>query len=386
MRDTFLVFGAPVITEDDLQAVLDTFRSGWIGTGPRAAELERTFARYTGARHAVSLSSCTAALHLAMLSLGIQPGDEVITTPMTFCATANAVLHAGGRPVFADVDPLTGLIQPEEIEKRITPRTRVILPVHLGGRACPMREIAALAEARGLALVEDCAHAIETLYYGRHAGTFGQAGCFSFYVTKNLTAIEGGMVITNEPGIAAQTQTLALHGLTADAWKRFSDEGFKHYEMVSLGYKYNLPDVHAALALSQFKRLEENLARREAVWRQYDAAFENLPCFIPPPPAPETRHARHLYTLLLDLEALTITRDRFLEELRRRNIGGGVHYLSLHLHHYYRERFDLRPQDYPHAQWHSDRTVSLPLSAGLSDADVADVIEAVTDVLTRFHR
>lgn len=386
MRDKFLVFGAPDITGEDLAAVLDTFRSGWIGTGPKAAELEQIFARYTNAKFAVSLSSCTAALHLAMLSLGIQPGDEVITTPMTFCATANAILHAGGRPVFADVDPRTGLIRPEEIEKRITPRTRVILPVHLAGRACPMREIVALADARGLALVEDCAHAIETLYQGRHAGTFGQAGCFSFYVTKNLTAIEGGMVITNDPDIARQTQIRALHGLTADAWKRFSDAGFKHYEMVSLGYKYNLPDVHAALALSQFKRLDANLERREAVWRQYDAAFVNLPCLIPPPPDADTRHARHLYTLLLDLEALTITRDRFLEELRLRNIGGGVHYLSLHLHRYYRERFDLRPGDYPHALWHSDRTVSLPLSAGLSDADVADVIEAVTDVLTRFRR
>ncbi|MFB3785615.1 MAG: DegT/DnrJ/EryC1/StrS family aminotransferase [bacterium] len=386
MRNKFLVFGAPVITGEDLAAVLDTFRSGWIGTGPRAAELERTFARYTNTKFAVSLSSCTAALHLAVLSLGIQPGDEVITTPMTFCATANAILHAGGRPVFADIDPRTGLILPEEIERRITPRTRVILPVHLAGRACPMREIMALADARGLALVEDCAHAIETLYQGRHAGTFGQAGCFSFYVTKNLTAIEGGMVITHEAGIAAQIQTLALHGLTAGAWKRFSDEGFKHYEMVSLGYKYNLPDVHAALALSQFKRLDANLERREAVWRQYDAAFQNLPCLTPPPPEAGTRHARHLYTLLLDLEALTISRDRFLEELRLRNIGGGVHYLSLHLHRYYRERFDLRPRDYPGALWHSDRTVSLPLSAGLSDADVADVIEAVTDVLTRFRR
>ncbi|HPP01852.1 MAG TPA: DegT/DnrJ/EryC1/StrS aminotransferase family protein, partial [bacterium] len=184
MRDHFLVFGAPVLTEEDLEAVLATFRSGWIGTGPKAAEWEQTFARYTGAKHAVSLSSCTAALHLAMLSLGIQPGDEVITTPMTFCATANAILHAGARPVFADVDPRTGLIQPAEIERRITPRTRVILPVHLAGRACSMREILALCEAWGLALIEDCAHAIETLYEGQHAGTFGRAGCFSFYVTK----------------------------------------------------------------------------------------------------------------------------------------------------------------------------------------------------------
>ncbi|MBN2328561.1 MAG: DegT/DnrJ/EryC1/StrS aminotransferase family protein [Candidatus Omnitrophica bacterium] len=383
MRKNFLIFGAPQITEEDLQAVIDTFKSGWIGTGPQAAELERAFRRYKGASHAAALSSCTAALHLAMLALGIQPGDEVITSPMTFCATANAIVHAGARPVFADIDPRTGLIDPTEIEKKITPKTRAIIPIHLSGRPCDMDAILAVARSRNIYLVEDCAHAIETTYHARHAGTFGDAGCFSFYVTKNMTAIEGGMAISQKAEIVEKIKTLALHGMTADAWNRFSDAGYKHYEVSDLGYKNNLPDVHAALALSQLKRIESNLARREALWGRYDEAFENLPCFTPPPPEKETRHARHLYTLLLDIDSLAISRDQFLDELHRRNIGCGVHYLSLHLHRYYREAYHLQPNDYPNALWHSDRTVSLPLSAALSDQDAGDVVEAVQDILNR---
>lgn len=386
MREKFLVFGAPQITEDDLRAVIDTFKSGWIGTGPQAAELENTFCLYTGGSHAAALSSCTAALHLAMLALGINPGDEVITSPMTFCATANAIVHAGARPVFADIDPQTGLIDPKEIERRITTRTKAVIPIHLNGRACNMDALLELVKIRNLMLIEDCAHAIETTFHGKHAGTFGEAGCFSLYVTKNVTAIEGGLLITNNSSLAEKVKTLALHGMTADAWKRFSDAGYKHYEVDHPGYKYNLPDVHAALALSQMKRVETNLAWRETIWASYDEAFRGLPCWIPPPPEPSTRHARHLYTLLLDIDRLTIDRDSFLHELYERKIGCGVHYRSLHLHRYYRETFNLHPQDYPHALWHSERTVSLPLSAALTNQDISDVIEAVRDILIHYRR
>ncbi|MBD3265435.1 UDP-4-amino-4,6-dideoxy-N-acetyl-beta-L-altrosamine transaminase, partial [bacterium] len=299
MRETFLIFGAPDITDSDLEAVIDTFRSGWIGTGPQAAELETRFAAYTGSPHGVALSSCTAALHLAMLASGIQPGEEVITTPMTFCATANAILHAGAIPVFADIHPRTGLIDPAEIERRITPNTRAIVPVHLHGRPCDMDAISRIARENNLLVIEDCAHAIETLYHGRHAGTFGDAGCFSFYVTKNIVGIDGGMVVTASRPLAEQVKILALHGMTSDAWKRFSDEGYKHYEVVSLGYKYNLPDVHAACALSQLGRVETNLSHRERLWDYYNKAFAGSPCFLPEPATPHTRHARHLYTLLL---------------------------------------------------------------------------------------
>ncbi len=374
------------MTREDLQAVMDTLKSGWIGTGPRAAELERVFRQYKGAAYAAALSSCTAALHLTLLGLGIQPGDEVITTPMTFCATANAIVHAGAKPVFADIDPFTGSIDPNQIERHISPRTRAILPVHLCGRACDMDAIVSIARDRGLALIEDCAHAIETVYRDRHAGTFGEAGCFSFYVTKNVTAIEGGMVITEDAALADRVKVLALHGMTADAWNRFSDRGFKHYEVIHPGYKNNLPDVHAALALSQMNRLESNLRRRETIWSLYNGAFANLPCRIPVEPEVDTRHARHLYCLLLDLDALTIDRDRFLEEMHHRQIGCGVHYRSLHLHPYYRDTWAIRPQDYPNALWYSERTVSLPLSAALTGGDVADVIEAVSEILTRYRR
>lgn len=386
MRDRFLLFGAPQITDDDVQEVVATLKSGWIGTGPRAAELEKVFSCYTGSAYAAALSSCTAALHLTMMSLGIKPGDEVITSPMTFCATANAIVHAGARPVFADVDPMTGLIDPREVERRITPKTKAIIPIHLCGRACDMDALLDLAKARNLFSIEDCAHAIETTYRGKHAGTLGDAGCFSLYVTKNVTAIEGGLLITDRSFLVEKVKTLALHGMTADAWNRFSDAGYKHYEVDHPGYKNNLPDVHAALALSQMKRVETNLAWREEIWRRYDEAFRDLPCWIPPACEPETRHARHLYTLLLDIDGLTIDRDRFLQELHARKIGGGVHYRSLHLHRYYRETYDLKSEDYPQAFWHSERTVSLPLSAALTDRDTFDVIEAVRDILIQYRK
>lgn len=386
MRDQFLVFGSPSLTEEDFEAVIATLRSGWIGTGPAADMFEQRFAAYKSSPYAVALSSCTAALHLTMIAIGIQPGDEVITTPMTFCATTNSILHAGGVPVFADIDPSTGLIDPAEIEKKITPKTKAILPVHLCGRPCAMDRIQEIASAHDLSIIEDCAHAVETIYHGHPVGTLGDAGCFSFYVTKNVTAIEGGMVTTANSAIADQIKTLALHGMSADAWKRFSDDGYRHYEVVSLGYKYNLPDVHAALAIHQLSRVEENLKKRQSIWEQYNKAFRDLPCFIPPPEETNTRHARHLYTLLLDLDQLRITRDQFLEKMQKLNIGCGVHYLALHLHKYYRERYGYKPSDYPKAFWHSNRTASLPLSPALNQKDITDVIEAVQTILLQSLR
>lgn len=386
MREKFLVFGAPDLQPEDIEAVLATLNSKWIGTGPKATEFEQTFSAYTRANHAVALSSCTAALHLAMLASGIEPGDEVITSPMTFCATANAIVHAGAIPVFADIDPLTGLIDPSEIEKKISSKTKAIIPIHLCGRPCDMTRISELARVNQLKIIEDCAHAIETEYHGTHAGTFGEAGCFSFYVTKNVTAIEGGMIVTNQQDLANRVKILAMQGMSADAWDRYSDRGFKHYQVTYPGFKYNLPDVHAALALSQLSRVEENQRRRESIWRAYDRAFQGYPCFIPPPDEPNTRHARHLYTLLLDLERLTVSRDRFLDELHARNIGSGIHYISLHLHHYYRERFNFVPSDFPNAFWHSERTLSLPLSPSLTGQDVDDVIQAVVDIFNQFRK
>jgi dTDP-4-amino-4,6-dideoxygalactose transaminase len=381
VREKYLVFGSPQLLEPEIDEVLATLRSCWIGTGPRVASFEKAFREYVGADHAVAVHSCTAALHLSLVAIGLQPGEEVIVPAMTFAATANAVVHAGGRPVLADVDKDTMCLDVDDVAHRITPRTRAIIPVHFAGRPCDMDALLSVAAQYNLRVIEDCAHAIETLYHGRHAGTFADLGTFSFYVTKNVVTGEGGMVTTSNPAWAARIKTLALHGLSADAWKRFSDDGYKHYEVIEPGFKYNMMDLQAALGIPQLARVEANLARRKAIWTRYDEAFANLPALIPAPEVPGTRHARHLYTLLLDLDGLRVSRDEVLTMLHRQNIGTGVHYRALHLHRYYRETFGYRRGDLPTSEWISDRTLSLPLSPKLADQDVDDVIFAVTRTL-----
>jgi dTDP-4-amino-4,6-dideoxygalactose transaminase len=375
-----LVFGSPEILDDEIEEVVQALRSGWIGMGPRVAAFENDFRQYVGSKYAVAVSSCTAALHLAMIACGIGPGDEVIVPSMTFVATANAVVHAGGIPVLADVDR-DGCLDPESVATMVTERTRAVIPVHFAGRPCQMDAILALATTHGLHVVEDCAHAIETVYHGRRAGTMGRFGAFSFYVTKNVVTAEGGMLTSDDAEAAARLKRLALHGLSADAWKRFSDAGFRHYELVEPGFKYNMTDLQAALGIHQLKRVEKNLVRRQEIWQRYDEAFADLPVFVPAPQEPGTRHARHLYTLLLDLDHLRVDRDEVLAELHRCNIGTGVHYRAVHLHPYYRDRFGYRPGQLPNAEWISDRTLSLPLSPKLSDSDVDDVIAAVHGIL-----
>ncbi len=387
-KENFLVFGSPALEQAEIDEVVACLKSRWIGTGPRTARFERDFAAYKGVPAAVALYSCTAALHLALVALRLQPGDEVITTPLTFCATVNAILHAGAVPVLADVDPATMNIDPAKVREKITPRTRAILPVHFAGRPCDMDALMAIAEEHGLAVIEDCAHAIETKYKGRHMGTFGDFGCFSFYVTKNIITGEGGMVVARDPEQLARIKRLGLHGMSADAWNRFGDEGYKHYMVVEAGFKYNMMDIQASLGLHQLPRVDAYHARREQVWAAYDAAFGALPqgkrIGLPsPPPAdePDTLHARHLYTVLVDEEESGISRDSFLMAMTRQGIGVGVHYLSLPEHPYYQERLGWRPEDYPHAARIGRATVSLPISARLEDADVADVITAVRRVL-----
>jgi dTDP-4-amino-4,6-dideoxygalactose transaminase len=386
IREHYLVFGSPQILEPEIDEVIATLRSCWVGTGPKVAAFERAFRDYVGARHAVAVHSCTAALHLAMVVIGLKPGDEVIVPAMTFAATANAVIHAGGRPVLADVDRRTMCLDPEDAARRITPRTRAIIPVHFGGRACDMDALGELAQRHGLKIIEDCAHAVETIYHGRHAGTLGDLGAFSFYVTKNVTTGEGGMVTTADPAWAGRIKTLALHGLSADAWERFSDEGFKHYEVTEPGFKYNMMDLQAALGIHQLRRVEANLVRRREVWAVYDDAFAGLPVFLPPPEEEGTRHARHLYTLLLDVDRLRAGRDEVQQALHGQRIGTGIHYRALHLHRYYREAFGYARGDLPKAAWISDRTLSLPLSPKLTDDDVEDVIFAVRRTLKHFGR
>jgi dTDP-4-amino-4,6-dideoxygalactose transaminase len=315
-----------------------------------------------------------------VLVSGVNPGDEVITTPMTFCATANAILHAGARPVFADVDADTMNLDAAAVAAAITPRSRAVVPVHLAGRPCSMSHFQTLAARHGLLLIEDAAHCIEGRYQGRKVGAISPLTCFSFYVTKNMTTGEGGMVTTDSDEFAAKLKMYALHGMSADAWHRFSDKGYKHYQVVFPGFKYNMTDIQAALGLHQIGRLDEHLRRRNEIWQQYDKAFADLPVRTPAPAEPETIHARHLYTLRVLPEARK-GRDQVLQELHELGVGTGVHYTALHLHAYYQEVLGYRAGMFPNAEAIGVSTLSLPLSAKLTDEEVDRVIAAVRIVL-----
>jgi dTDP-4-amino-4,6-dideoxygalactose transaminase len=380
-KDNFLIFGSPKIEEDEIREIEAVMRSGWLGTGPRVARFEREFARYRGAPHAVALNSCSAALHLSLLASGVGPGDEVITTPLTFCATANAIIHAGATPVLADIDPQTLNIDPSRVQASLTSRTRAIVPVHFAGRPCEMDALMAMARDQNLKVIEDCAHAIETQYHGHNVGTIGDFGCFSFYVTKNLMTGEGGMVLTRSEEDAALIKVLGLHGMTRDAWKRFSDAGFKHYHVVAAGFKYNMMDLQGAIGLKQLARVEAYWLRRQAIWERYMVELADLPIELPPKVAPDTRHGHHLFSIQIDEARCGVARDDFLDAMTAQGIGIGVHYLALTEHPYYQQAYGWRPEDTPHATAVGRRTVSLPISAKLSDQDVADVISAVRIVL-----
>jgi dTDP-4-amino-4,6-dideoxygalactose transaminase len=381
VREKYLVFGRPEIKQEEIDEVVDSLKSGWIGTGPKVARFEQAFREYVGCKHAKAVNSCTAGMHLSLLVAGVKQGDELITTPMTFCSTGNVVLHSGATPKFVDCERETGNISPEEIEKSISPKTKAIIPVHLAGRPCKMDEISRVAEENGLVVLEDAAHAIGAKYRGKAIGTISPLTAFSFYVTKNLVCGEGGMVTTDNGEWAERIEKYALHGLSSGAWKRYSDDGFKHYEVVFPGYKYNMMDLQAALGIHQLERVEENLGKRERIWKKYDQAFSRLPLELPPLVEENTRHARHLYAPLLKLEELDKGRDFVQQALHRENIGSGIHFMSLHLHRYYKERFGFRPGDFPNADFISGRTISLPLSPNLSEQDVEDVINAVVKVL-----
>ncbi|MDK2957706.1 MAG: hypothetical protein PWQ57_3204 [Desulfovibrionales bacterium] len=383
MRKDFLVFGSPQIEQAEIDEVTECLRSGWWGAGPRVARFEKAFAKYRRADYAVALNSCTAALHLSLLAAGLEPGDEVITTPMTFCASVNAIIHAGAKPVLADVDPVSMNIDPRAVEAAVTPRTKAVLPVHFAGRPCDMDRIMALADQRGFTVIEDCAHAIETEYHGQPAGTFGRFGCFSFYVTKNLATGEGGLVLTRDAGAAGRIKRLALHGMSADAWKRFGDEGYKHYFVVEPGYKYTMMDLQASIGLHQLERVEANWKRRLQIWNRYLEELADLPLCLPAPFEPDTRHGLHLFTILVDEKNAGVTRDELLTRMTKSNIGVGVHYMSVPEHPYYQDRYGWTPDAWPVARDIGRATLSLPLSAKLTDQDVTDVVEAVRAGLKR---
>lgn len=380
-RKSFLIFGSPLIEEPEIQEVVDTLRSGWLSTGPKVGRFEEMFRSYVGCRYALALHSATAGLYLSMKVAGIRPGDEVITTPMTFAATANTIVHLGARPVFVDVDRRTMNIDPSQVEQAVTPKTRAIVPVHFAGRPCDLEALCSIARRHHLLLIDDAAHAMGAQYHGRKIGAWADLTVFSFYATKNLVTGEGGMVTTGNQEWAQAIETYALHGLSRGAWRRYSDEGFKHYEVVVPGFKYNMMDLQAALGLHQLPRQAQYLARRREIWGRYDEAFSNLPVTTPAPEEPQTTHARHLYTLLLDIDRLKCPRDLVQQKLHEEKIGTGIHFISLHLHPYYRDHFGFRRGDFPNAEYLSDRTISLPLSPKLTDEDVGDVVLALERVL-----
>ncbi len=381
VRESFLVFGSPLIGEEEIAEVVDSLRSGWVGTGPKVRAFEQALSEYLKVPETRCVSSCTAALILSLQVLGVGPGDEVLVPAMTFVASANAVEHAGATPVLVDSVPGTGLIDLDAAERAITPRTRAIMPVHFAGRPVDMDRLAQLRDRHGLLVVEDAAHAIGAEWKGRRIGSLGNLAAFSFYVTKNITTIEGGALVTEDPRIAAEVERLALHGLSLGAWQRFSDSGFRHYEVVRPGFKYNMTDVQAAVGLHQLGRLEDWIEQRAYLWERYDALLSELPLQTPPPPEPYTRHARHLYQVLVGEDA-RLSRDELLDALTERKIGTGVHYRGVHLHPFYRDKYGLKASDLPVASDISERTLSLPLSPKVTESDQDDVVQALAELLS----
>jgi dTDP-4-amino-4,6-dideoxygalactose transaminase len=380
-RREFLIFGQPLIEQAEIDEVVDSLRRGWLGTGPKVARFENDFAAYKGVPAAVAVNSCTAALHLSMVAAGLQPGDEVITSALTFCATVNAIIHAGATPVLADVDPATMCLDPRDVERRITPRTRALVVVHFGGHPCDMAAFGAIVERHGLKLIEDCAHAIETEFCGGKAGTFGDFGCFSFYATKNICTGEGGMILARAEEDRKRVKMLALHGMSADAWRRFSDDGYRHYEVEECGFKYNMMDLQAALGIHQLARVEQWWLRRRELTHRYREALADLPLGFQADAPAGSRHAHHLFPILIDEARAGLTRDGFLVAMNARRLGVGVHYRSIAEHPYYQRTFRWRPEHYPSALRIGRQTVSLPLSPRLTDAEVEEVIAAVRAIV-----
>lgn len=384
-RSEYLPFSPPAIGEDEIAEVVEALRSGWITTGPKARQFEAEFAARLGAPAALGLNSCTAGLHTALATLGIGPGDEVITTPMTFAASVNVIEHVGARPVLVDVEHDTLNIDPVAVERAITPRTRALLPVHFAGHPAELDPLAELARTHRLAVVEDAAHALPAAYRGRPIGAGENPVSFSFYATKNLTTGEGGM-LTGGADFLARARVLSLHGMDRDGWKRYAKGGSWFYEIVAPGFKYNLTDIQAAMGLAQLRRLDAMQQRRREVVALYQHAFRDVDSLELPSARPHVEHAWHLYVVRLRLDRLRIDRDRVIQELTARNIGTSVHFIPVHLHPWYRERYGFVPGQFPVAYASYLRALSLPLHPGLTDEDVGDVVGAVHDVLEGFRR
>jgi dTDP-4-amino-4,6-dideoxygalactose transaminase len=379
-RQNRIIFGAPLVGETEAASVAKCIRSGWIGQGEMVERFEREFAAYKQAPHAAAVSSCSAALHLSLIALGIGAGDEVIAPSMTFCSTIHAIVHSGATPILVDCERATMNIDPAVILRRISPRTKALIVVHMCGRSCDMDPILEVAREYDLKVIEDCAHAVETMYRGQLAGTLGDAGCFSFYPTKSVTTGDGGMVISRHRGLTEQVKLLSYNGVATNAWRRFV-EGTAGYDVVAAGFKYNMTDMEAALGLPQLPLLDERWRQRERLWFAYDEGLHGLPVILPEVGDSSNRHAYHLYTPLLRLEKLSVGRERIVAAMEVENIGVGVHYEPVHSQPYYRETFGYVDGDFPNATYIGERTISLPLTAGMTLADVSDVCAALKRIL-----
>ena len=386
MRSSFLPFHQPLVDADDERAVIETLRSGWLTTGPRTKAFEKDLAAYTRAAHCVAVNSCTAALHLALEAVGVGAGDEVITSPITFASTANVIVHRGARPVFVDVEPDTFNIAAAAVERALTPRTKALLPVDFAGQPCDLDAIMAIGARHRIPVIEDAAHAIGAEYKGRRIGGVADMTCFSFYATKNITSGEGGALTTNRQDWADRIGVMALHGISRDAWKRYGNEGYQHWDIIAPGYKYNMFDLQAALVRSQFNKMEAFYSRRVALKQRLDAGLRDLPEIVLPAERPWALHAYHLYPILVQTDRLSADRDSIMNAIQAENVGIGVHFRAVHLHPYYAETYGFHRGMCPIAEGYSDRTISLPLYPKMTDQDADDAVAAVRKVLSYYRR
>jgi UDP-4-amino-4-deoxy-L-arabinose-oxoglutarate aminotransferase len=381
MSDNNLPLSRPTLGEEEIREIIDVIQSGWITSGPRAKRFEEEFSRYVGARHAVAVNSCTAALHLALLAHGIGPGDEVVTSSMTWSATANMIEVTGAKPVFADVDRDTLQVTPETVAAAVTERTRAILPVHFAGQACDLDGLAANATPRGLTIIQDAAHAVGTEFCGRRVGSDGITACFSFHPIKNITTGEGGMITTDSDELAEKLRLLRFHGVNRDAWSRYGKVDSPRYETVTPGWKYNLSDLQAALGIHQLAKLDGFIQRRTHLAELYHAQIAGIDGVKPLGRAVGTsRHAWHLFVVTIEPDRFGRDRDRFMQSMAQHGVGTGLHFTAVHLHDYYRSRYGYASGALPNTEWASDRVVSLPLFPGMSDSDVSRVCEAIRAV------